>query len=144
MNLAEAPTRRNTGSADKATITDEVPVERISSPFIDHQQDTSETMVSKPKEVDGLPRGRRIVRSTSKNSNTLPPTPPRSGSGRRKTSGLRRYCQGYLSYCQYIVWNIKVHFTEYFFSVIVDTTALIRSLKNIKHFTKPRRLSVIN
>ncbi|XP_028399213.1 coiled-coil domain-containing protein 13-like [Dendronephthya gigantea] len=115
MNLAEAPARRNIGSADKATITDEVPVERISSSFNDHQQNTSETMVSKPKEVDGQSRGRRIVRSTSKNTNTLPPTPPKSGSGKRRSSGLRSD-----SRCN----SVNTQFDEY--QTLYETTKIER------------------
>ena len=92
INLAETSARQNIGSADKATITDELTNDRIPSPSLDDQQIEDETMISKPYETQ--PRRRRVVRSSSgKNSSasTLPPTPPRSGSGRRKTSAMSRY-----------------------------------------------------
>ena len=92
INLAETSARQNIGSADKATITDELTNDRIPSPSLDDQQNENETMISKPYETQ--PRRRRVVRcSSGKNSSasTLPPTPPRSGSGRRKTSGMSRY-----------------------------------------------------
>ena len=94
IHLAETPARQHTGSVDKATLTDELTIDRLPSPSIDCQQNGSETGVSKTHEVEAQPRRRRVVRSSSgKNSSTstLPPTPPRSGSGRRKTSGISRY-----------------------------------------------------
>ena len=95
IHLAEKPARQHTGSVDKATITDELTIDRMPSPSIDYQQNGSETVVSKLQEVKAQPRRRRVVRcSSGKNSSasTLPPTPPRSGSGRRKASGMSRYC----------------------------------------------------
>ncbi|CAB3987255.1 Hypothetical predicted protein [Paramuricea clavata] len=107
INLAETPARQHTRSADKATITDELANDRIPSPLLDYQQNSSETVVSKTHEVEAQPRRRRIVRSSSgKNSSAsaLPPTPPRSGSGRRKTSGMSsdgRYMSGSTQFEEY-------------------------------------------
>ena len=96
INFAETPSRENISSADKATITDEINNEcsRISSP-IPNYQEGNEIVLPKTQDVETQPRRRRVVRvSSGKNSSasTLPPTPPRSGSGRRKTSGMSRYC----------------------------------------------------
>ena len=94
-SLAESPARQHTGSADKATITGELSNDvspRVSTPSTDYPQNDHETVVSSTQ-VDAQPRRRRIVRSSGKNSSasTLPPTQPRSGSGRRKSSGLSRF-----------------------------------------------------
>lgn len=91
INLAEASARQHVGSADKATITDELTSDGIPSPSLDDQYNGNET-TSKAHEAQ--PRRRRVVRSGKNSSaSTLPPTPPRSGSGRRKTSGISRYSQ---------------------------------------------------
>ena len=107
IHLAKTPARQHTGSADKATITDELTIDERPSPLLDCQQNDSETLVSKHQKVEAQPRRRRVVRSSSgKNSSasTLPPTPPRSGSGRRKASGMSS--NGLYN-------NSSAHFEEY-------------------------------
>lgn len=96
VNLAETTSRQHIRSADKATTTDELGNNRISSPLLDGQLQESDAAVTTSDELAPARRRRRAVGSSSgkrSSATALPPTPPRSGSGGRKTSGLSRYLE---------------------------------------------------
>lgn len=97
VTLESSHTHSNsTVFADKATITDHINTSHLNiySPSMDCEQDGLSIIPNSNThnyDIDSNPRRRRIIRPSSQNSAALPPTPPRSGSGRRKTNIRSRY-----------------------------------------------------